>query len=71
MGCKPGEVTEEKRERLKVLEDCWSYPPRFRFKYEYDGAETMRTKIDNIFNGVSTTHDDKPHIDKIILKRPG
>ena len=71
MGCKPGEVTEENIKHLKALEQCWSYPPRFMFRYEYDGAENTRTKVTIKFNGIICTHDGKPHIDKIILKKPG
>ena len=71
MCCEPGEVTEENKERLKVLEECWSYPPRFRFKYEYEDAKETRTKVVHNFNGITTTHDGNPHIDKIILKMPG
>ena len=71
MGSKPGEVTEENTECLKVLEDSWSYPPRFMFRHEYDGAENTRTEVIITFNGITSTHDGNPHIDKIILKKPG
>ena len=60
MGCKPEEATE----------DCWSYPPRFRFKYEYDIAAETRTEVTITFNGVTSPRDGNPHIDKIILKKP-
>lgn len=37
MGCKnPGEVTEDELERLDVLEDAFSYPPRFKIKFSQD-----------------------------------
>ena len=68
MFCKPGEVTEESKEHQ---EECWSYPPRFRFKYEYIDAKETRAETVNNFDGITTTHDGNPHTDKIILKRPG
>ena len=71
MCCKPGEVTEENKECLKVQEECWSYPPRFRFKYEYVHPKETIAKIVNNFDGITTTHDNNPHIDEIILKKPG
>ena len=71
MDCKPGEVGKENIDRLKVLEDCWSYPPRFMFRYEYDDAEKTRTEVTITFNGIVSTHDGNAHIDKVILKKPG
>ena len=37
MGCdNPGRVTEEELERLGLLEDTLSYPPRFRIQFTRD-----------------------------------
>ena len=71
MGCTEGIITEKNIEDLKYLEKLLSYPPRFRLRIEYDGAEKARTEIAIIFNGITSTCDGKPHIDKIILRKPG
>ena len=71
MGCTEGIITEKNMEDLQYLERILSYPPRFRLRIEYDGAEKVRTEVTITFNGISSTHDGKPYIDKIILKKPG
>ena len=71
MDCTEGIITEKNMEDLKYLESLLSYPPRFRLKIEYDGAEETRTEVIVTFNGITSTHDGNPHIDKIILKNPG
>ena len=71
MGCTEGIITEKNVEDLKYLESLWSYPPRFRLRIEYDGAKEARTEVIITFNGITSTHDGNPHIDKIILKKPG
>ena len=71
MDCTEGIITEKNIEDLKYLESLLSYPPRFRLRIEYDGAEKTRTEVTITFNGITSTHDGNPHIDKIILKKPG
>ena len=71
MGCTEGIITEKNIEDLKYLESLLSYPPRFRLRIEYDDAEKTRTEVTITFNGITSTHNSKPYIDKIILKKPG
>ena len=71
MDCTEGIITEKNIEDLKYLESLLSYPPRFRLRIEYDGAEKTRTEVTITFNGITSTHDGNPHFDKIILKKPG
>ena len=71
MDCTEGIITEKNMEDLKYLEKLLSYPPRFRLKIEYDDAEKARTEVTIKFNGITSTRDGNPHIDKIILKKPG
>ena len=58
-------------EDLRYLESLLSYPPRFRLRIEYDGAKEARTEVIITFNGITSTCDGNPHINKIILKKPG
>ena len=71
MDCTEGTITKKNIEDLKYLESLLSYPPRFRLRIEYDGAEKARTEVTIKFNGITSAHNSKPHIDKIILKKPG
>ena len=70
MDCTEGIITEKNIEDLKYLESLLSYPPRFRLRFEYDDAEKARTEVTINFNGITSTYDGKPHIDKIVLKKP-
>ena len=71
MDCTEGMITEKNIEDLKYLESLLSYPPRFRLRIEYDGDEKARTVVVLTFNGITSTCDGNPHIDKIVLKKPG
>ena len=71
MGCTEGIITEKNIEDLKYLESLLSYPPRFRLRIEYDDAEKTRTEVTIKFNGITSTHNSKTYIDKIILRKPG
>ena len=70
MDCTEGIITEKNIEDLKYLESLLSYPPHFRLRIEYDDDEKTRTEVTIKFNGITSTCDGKPHIDKIIFKKP-
>ena len=69
MGCEEGVVTEDRKEALKHLEDCLSYPPRFQIKFEYYNSEKPSTEVTITFNGISYSGNSPTVI--ITLKRPG
>ena len=55
MGCEnPGEVTEDELERLGVLENAFSYPPRFRLKFlqdksfEHNNSQEVTVKFNQV-----------------------
>ena len=68
MECEGGLVTEDKKEALKVLEDCLSYPPRFQIKFEYDDCENASTKVTVTLNGISYYGNPPTYI--ITLRKP-
>lgn len=69
MGCEEGVVTEDKKEALKDLEDCLSYPPRFQIKFEYYNSEKPSTEVKITLYGIS--YSGNPPTVIITLKRPG
>ena len=53
MGCENvAEVTEDELERLKMLEDLLSYPPRFRIQFISDAVVEKSQKVIVQFNQV-------------------
>ena len=53
MGCEnSAEVTEDELERLEVLEDILSYPPRFRIQFISDAVVEKSAKMMVQFNQV-------------------
>ena len=68
MDCEGSIVTEEKKEALKFLEDCLSYPPRFQIKFEYNDNVTASTKVTVTVNGISYHGNPPTYI--ITLKKP-
>ena len=53
MGCEnAAEVTEDELERLKMLEDLLSYPPRFRIQFISDVVVEKSQKLIVQFNQV-------------------
>ncbi|XP_019854350.1 PREDICTED: uncharacterized protein LOC109583440 isoform X2 [Amphimedon queenslandica] len=53
MGCKnAAEVTEDEFERLKLLEDICSYPPRFKIQFKPNAAVKRSQKVIVQFNQV-------------------
>ena len=69
MGYEGGELTNNHKERLKLLEKLLSYPPRFRLKFKLQLQNIMEVKSQSVtvrFNGVNppTTID-------IVLEKAG
>lgn len=53
MGCEnAAEVTDDELERLKMLEDILSYPPRFRIQFISDTVVEKSEKVTVQFNQV-------------------
>ena len=64
MGCENvAEVTEDELERLKLLEDKLSYPPRFRIQFISDAVVEKSEKVIVQFNQV-----DPPVRNTILLE---
>lgn len=53
MGCKSiGEVTEEELERLDILEETLSYPPRFRIQFISNAVVESSLEVTVRFNQI-------------------
>ena len=64
MGCEnASEVTEDELERLEMLEDLLSYPPRFRIQFTSDAVVEKSEKVIVRFNQV-----DPPVKNTILLE---
>ena len=67
MGYEGGEVMSNHIERLKLLEQLFSYPPRFRLKFKVENIMDVGTQnITVTFNDVHP-----PTIDTIVLEKAG
>ena len=68
MGCESGELTSDNIEMLELLEDLFSYPPRFRlqFKLEEDVIDARSQNVTVRFNGVHP-----PTTNTIVLEKAG
>lgn len=53
MGCEnAAEVTEDELERLEMLEDLLSYPPRFRTQFTSESVVEKSQRVTVLFNQV-------------------
>ena len=67
MGCEGGEVTSDHKERLKLLEQLLSYPPRFHLKFKLENIMDVGTQnITVTFNDVHP-----PTKNTIVLEKTG
>lgn len=60
MGCENvGEVTEDELERLDLLEDTLSYPPRFRIQFSREDVFASNQEVVITFNQVQPSVSSK------------